>query len=113
MREKTSFRLMVAEMLLQILKRLSFRQSCIVLFNYKYFGPETAVEILLQEFKKRGFKQSCKALLLARKYHLDQFRKGGEPYIWHPIRMALLALWFPGITDDIVATILLHDVIED
>ena len=113
MREKTSFRLMVAEMLLQILKRLSFRQSCIVLFNNKYFGPETAVEILLQEFKKRGFKQSCIALLLARKYHLDQFRKGGEPYIWHPIRMALLALWFPGITDDIVATMLLHDVIEE
>lgn len=113
MREKTSFRLMVAEMLLQILKRLSFRQSCIVLFNYKYFGPETAVEILLQEFKKRGFEQSCIALLLARKYHLDQFRKGGEPYIWHPIRMALLALLFSGITDDIVATILLHDVIEE
>ncbi len=80
----------------------------------KFFsGLETAVEILLQEFKKRGFKQSCIALLLARKYHSGQFRKGGEPYLWHPIRMAQLALLFPGITDDIVATILLHDVIEE
>lgn len=80
----------------------------------KFFsGLKTAVEILLREFKKRGFKQSCIALLLAHKYHRDQFRKGGEPYLWHPIRMAQLALLFPGITDDMIATILLHDVIEE
>lgn len=119
----------------------------------KFFsGLKTAVEILLREFKKRGFKQSCIALLLARKYHRNQFRKGKrlyrrnhfrkgkllackyhrnhfrkgkklyhrkhfrkgkKPYLWHPIRMAQLALMFPGITDDMVATILLHDVIEE
>lgn len=80
----------------------------------KFFsGLKTAVEMLLREFKKRGFEQSCIALLLARKYHSGQFRKGGKPYLWHPIRMARLALMFPGITDDMVATILLHDIIEE
>lgn len=114
MQEKTSFKLMVAEMLLRIFKRLSFRQSYIVpVLTHDLSGLETAVEILLREFKKRGFEQSYRALLLACGYHFGQFRKDGGPYIWHPIRMTLLALMFPGITDDMVATILLHDVIEE
>ena len=115
MQEKTSFKLMVAEMLLRIFKRLSFRQSCIVpVLTHDLSGLETAVEILFREFRRRGFKQSCIALLLAHEYHRDQFRICGEPYLWHPIRMVQLALMFPaGITDDIIATMLLHDVIEE
>lgn len=102
------------EMLLRVFERLGLRQSYLVpVLTHDLSGLETAVEILLQEFKKRGFKQSCIALLLARKYHSGQFRKGGKPYLWHPIRMAQLALLFPGITDDMIATILLHDVIEE
>lgn len=102
------------EMLLRVFEKLGLRQSYVVpVLTHDLSRLETAVEILLQEFKKRGFKQSCIALLLARKYHSGQFRKGGEPYLWHPIRMAQLALLFPGITDDMIATILLHDVIEE
>lgn len=115
MQEKFFSRLKTAvEMLLWVFEKLGLRQSYVVpVLTHDLSGLETAVEMLLQEFKKRGFEQSCIALLLACKYHRDQFRKGGEPYLWHPIRMAQLALLFPGITDDIVATILLHDVIEE
>lgn len=67
----------------------------------------------------RGFanalnmKQTLSALSFARKKHMGQCRKGGAPYIVHPLTMACNALSM-GITDDnTIATILLHDVCED
>ena len=63
----------------------------------------------------RGAKltQSLKALQFAREKHKDQFRKNGVPYIVHPLSMACYAVAL-GIDDDnIVSTILLHDVPED
>lgn len=57
--------------------------------------------------------ESLKALTFARQKHADQVRKDGVPYIVHPLSMACYAVAL-GITDDnIVATILLHDVPED
>lgn len=47
------------------------------------------------------------------KKHQGQLRKSGEPYIVHPLTMACDAMSM-GIKDDnIIATILLHDVCED
>lgn len=67
----------------------------------------------------RGFatalnmEQTLKALPYAREKHSGQFRKSGEPYIVHPLTMACDAMSL-GIKDDnIIATILLHDVCED
>ena len=40
-------------------------------------------------------------------------RKGGEPYIIHPLTMACNALSIGIKEDNIIATILLHDVCED
>lgn len=67
----------------------------------------------------RGFatalrmEQTLKALTFAREKHLGQLRKSGEPYIVHPLTMACDAMSM-GIKDDnIIATILLHDVCED
>ena len=67
----------------------------------------------------RGFaaalelQQTLRALAFAREKHKGQFRKGGDPYIIHPLTMACSALSL-GIRDDnVVATILLHDVCED
>jgi GTP pyrophosphokinase len=57
--------------------------------------------------------ETAKALVYARLKHEGQFRKSGEPYIVHPLTMACNALSL-GIRDDnIIATILLHDVCED
>lgn len=67
----------------------------------------------------RGFasalqmEQTLRALPYAREKHSGQFRKSGEPYIIHPLTMACDAMSL-GIKDDnIIATILLHDVCED
>ncbi len=67
----------------------------------------------------RGFasalqmEQTLRALPYAREKHNGQVRKSGEPYIIHPLTMACDATSL-GITDDnIIATILLHDVCED
>ena len=61
----------------------------------------------------RNMVQTLNALGFARKKHDGQLRKSGEPYIVHPLTMACNALSL-GINDDeVVATILLHDVVED
>ncbi len=54
------------------------------------------------------------ALKIAEKAHFGQFREfGAEPYLLHPIRVALLASRQEGATSTHVAAALLHDVIED
>lgn len=60
-----------------------------------------------------GFEQSRAALVFARKAHSGQTRKNGKPYIVHPLSMACDAIACKGATDEIIATILLHDVCED
>lgn len=67
----------------------------------------------------RGFlvgaklEQSLVALQYAREKHKNQVRKNGIPYIVHPLSMACYAVAL-GIRDDnIIATILLHDIVED
>ena len=60
-----------------------------------------------------GFEQSQKALVFARRAHSGQKRKDGSPYIIHPLSMACDAIACKGATDEIIATILLHDVCED
>lgn len=57
--------------------------------------------------------QTNKALALARILHDGQYRKGGSPYIIHPLEVCstLISL---GIDDDnLLAASLLHDVVED
>lgn len=61
----------------------------------------------------KGYKNTLLALTLAKRFHDGQFRKGGDPYIVHPLRLCsqLISL---GVDDDIILPIaLLHDVIED
>lgn len=49
-----------------------------------------------------------KAIMLAAQYHEGQTDKGGNPYVFHPLRLMLKAY---GETEQIVAV--LHDTIED
>ena len=60
-------------------------------------------------------RQTLAALPMARERHKGQFRDGaGEiPYIIHPLTMACHALAMGLEDDDVLATILLHDVVED
>lgn len=61
----------------------------------------------------RGMKQTLCALSFARGRHAGQSRKNGEPYLVHPLTMACHALSLGINDDDVIATILLHDVCED
>ena len=58
-------------------------------------------------------KESLKALQFMREKHEGQTRKGGQPYIVHPLSMACYAVALGLKSDDMIATILLHDVAED
>lgn len=57
--------------------------------------------------------ETMKALNFARKLHNGQFRKSGEPYISHPLTMACQAISMGIVNDEIISSILLHDVVED
>ena len=74
---------------------------------------ETMFTYLRGRFDGPGFEQSRVALVFARRAHSGQVRKGGAPYIVHPLSMACDAIACKGATDEIIATILLHDVCED
>ena len=60
-----------------------------------------------------SMQQTLRALAFAREKHCGQFRRGGDPYIIHPLTMACNALSLGIRDDDVIATILLHDVCED
>ncbi len=60
-----------------------------------------------------GMSESLKALQYARKAHDGQCRRDGTPYIVHPLSMACYAVALGVADDNIIATILLHDVVED
>lgn len=78
-----------------------------------YFN-ESKMYTYLKGFAMGGnLHETLEALTYARKLHNGQFRKSGEPYIIHPLIMACHAVSLGVINDDIIATILLHDVVED
>ena len=60
-----------------------------------------------------GMNESIKALGFARQKHENQTRKDGTPYVVHPLSMACYAVALGVKDDNIIATILLHDVPED
>ncbi len=58
-------------------------------------------------------KNTMVALPFARKHHASQTRNDGKPYVYHPLVIANYAASL-GLCDDVLlATILLHDVVED
>lgn len=61
----------------------------------------------------RGLPQTLLALPVARKLHDGQYRKSGEPYFTHPLKVCSTLISY-GIDDDVtLASAILHDVLED
>lgn len=61
----------------------------------------------------RNLPQVMLALPVARKFHDGQYRKSGEPYVTHPLKVCSTLISY-GIDDDItLAAAILHDVLED
>ena len=54
-----------------------------------------------------------RALDLAIDAHKDQYRKSGEPYVFHPISVAKIVAEKIGLDANSIAAALLHDVVED
>lgn len=80
--------------------------------------PNTNVDNMIRHlrafFSGARMYESLRALTYMKEKHDGQTRKGGNiPYIVHPLSMACFAVGL-GIRDDnMIATILLHDVCED
>lgn len=64
---------------------------------------------------KNNLKQTMMALPLMKELHKGQFRYGKDkkPYIVHPMMIARQAVALGLLDDELVAAILLHDVLED
>ena len=57
--------------------------------------------------------QILRAFQIAKKAHAGTRRKSGEPYIFHPLAVALIAVKEVGLGPIAVVCALLHDVVED
>lgn len=60
-----------------------------------------------------GWQDALSALAFAREKHAPQMRKGGQPYIVHPLTMACHAAALDIKDEDVIIACLLHDVVED
>ncbi|MEG1981839.1 MAG: bifunctional (p)ppGpp synthetase/guanosine-3',5'-bis(diphosphate) 3'-pyrophosphohydrolase [Clostridia bacterium] len=65
-----------------------------------------------ENFSEHDIKKIKKAYALASMAHIDQVRDSGEPYITHPVNVALILSDFDPDANTIAAA-LLHDVVED
>ena len=59
------------------------------------------------------FNEAVRAMAFARKCHEGSTRKGGEPYIVHPLTMCSHAVALGVADDTLLASLMLHDVVED
>ncbi len=58
-------------------------------------------------------KQIKKAFNISLEAHKDMRRKSGEPYIYHPLEVALVCVEEIGLGTTSIISALLHDVVED
>lgn len=81
----------------------------------RFFDEEHMYTYVKARAQSLSLRQTLAALPMARERHKGQFRDGaGEvPYIIHPLTMACHALAMGLEDDDVLAAILLHDVVED
>ena len=80
-----------------------------VIYNWEHM--KTYVKTTAVNFK---MKDTLGAIRFAVDAHEGQKRKKSDiPYIYHPLNMACLALSMGIKEDDVIAAILLHDVVED
>lgn len=73
---------------------------------------DTIIQKILDSEKQYDLSKIVSAYELAEKYHHDQKRESGEPYISHPLAVAYILLEL-GMDSDTICAALLHDVVED
>lgn len=84
--------------------------------NYDAIVEEAAQKVfdsMKPRVSERQMKQLHDAFEFAREAHKEQRRKSGEPYIIHPIAVALIAAEELMLDTNSVTASFLHDVVED
>lgn len=77
---------------------------------YTYMRP--LLEILEKNAKYYDIEKCKRAFLYANELHDGQFRLSGEPYISHPVSVAVIVAEL-GLDTDSICAALLHDCVED
>jgi GTP pyrophosphokinase len=79
-----------------------------------YDEIDSRFDLIKKEFEKNDYSTDLitKAYKFAKELHKDQRRKDGKLYISHPVEVAL-SLALLGFNENVVASALLHDVVED
>ena len=80
---------------------------------FPYSGVDEIYSFIEEYATLNNFKNTLIALKVAKKLHEGQFRKGGQPYIIHPLYITLKIIYSETDDDITCAASLLHDVIED
>lgn len=79
-----------------------------------YFDPERMYTYVKAKAQAAGLTQTLAALPLMREKHAGVNRDGSAvPYCVHPLTLACHALAMNIADDDVLAAVLLHDVVED
>lgn len=83
--------------------------------NERYFNEKHMYTFVRSAALAKGLTQTVQVLPHIKQWHSGQFRNGAQsvPYIIHPLTMACHALALGIADDDVLSTILLHDVVED
>ncbi len=84
--------------------------------NSPNFDPDRMYTFVKAKAQSAGLKQTLAALPVMREKHEGQYRKGMvdvAPYRVHPLTLACHALAMGLEDDDVLAALLLHDVVED
>ncbi len=81
-------------------------------------APDAANFRLLEEacstyLDAEGLDMVSRAYRFAAEYHKDQRRRSGEPYINHPVEVALILAKDLHMDEDTICAALLHDTVED
>lgn len=73
---------------------------------------DALIQKILDGERQYDLSKIVSAYELAEKYHHNQKRESGEPYITHPLSVAYILLEL-GMDTDTICAALLHDVVED
>lgn len=76
-------------------------------------SSERVFEVMAPRVSEEDLKRIKDAFAFAQEKHSKQTRKSGEPYIIHPIAVALIAAEELKLDTSSVITAFLHDVVED
>ena len=78
----------------------------------EYENISKLLSMLMASGKKYDIDKIKRAYLYAEEMHNGQFRKSGEPYIFHPIAVAEITAAL-GLDTDSICAAFLHDTVED